>query len=54
MVNLFFLRLYRQTLAAAGILALAWFVMGAAPLWNVAAAPGLTNSVPQVIVNRLR
>jgi hypothetical protein len=50
MVGLFFLRLYRRTLAAAGILALAWWVMGAAPL--LATAPGLTNSTPQFTVNR--
>jgi hypothetical protein len=54
MFGLFFLRLYRQTLAAGGILALACLVMGAAPLWNVATAPGLTNSAPQFTVNRFR
>jgi hypothetical protein len=54
MVGLFFLRIYRRIIAAGGILALAWWVMGAAPLWNVATAPGLTNSAPQFIVNRFR
>jgi hypothetical protein len=50
MVGLFFPRLYRRTLAAAGILASAWWVMGAAPL--LATVPGLTNSTPQSTVNR--
>ena len=54
MVGLFFLRIYRRTIAAGGILALAWWVMGAAPLWNAAAAPGLMNSTPQFSVNRFR
>jgi hypothetical protein len=53
-VSLFFLRLYRRTLAAGGILALAWWVMGATPLWNVATAPRLTNSAPQFTVNQFR
>jgi hypothetical protein len=53
-VSLFFLRLYRRTLAAGGILALAWWVMGATPLWNVATAPRLTNSAPQFTVTRFR
>jgi hypothetical protein len=48
------LRLYRQTLAAGGILALAWLVMDATPLWNVTTAPGLMNSAPQLTVNRFR
>ena len=39
------------TLAAGGILALAWCVMGAAPY--AATAPGLANSAPQFTVNRL-
>jgi len=50
MVGLFFLRLYRRTLAAAGILALGWWVVGTAPL--LATVPGLTNSTPQSAVNR--
>jgi len=50
MVGLFFLRLYRRTLAAAAILALAWWVMGTAPL--LATVPGLTNGTPQSTVNR--
>jgi hypothetical protein len=54
MFGLFFHRLCRQSLATGGIIALAWCVMGAAPLWNVAAAPGLTNSAPQFTVNQLR
>jgi hypothetical protein len=54
MVGLLFLRLYRRTLAAGGILALAWLVMGAAPLWSVATAPRLTNSAPQFTVNGFR
>jgi hypothetical protein len=54
MVDLFFLRIYRRTIAAGGILALAWWVMGAAPLWNAAVAPGLMNSAPQFTVDRFR
>jgi hypothetical protein len=54
MVGLSFLRIYRRTIAAGGILALAWGVMGAAPLWNADPAPGLINSAPQFTVNRLR
>lgn len=50
MFGLFFLRLYRRTLAAAGILALAWWVVGTAPLF--ATAPGLTTGTPQFAVNR--
>jgi hypothetical protein len=41
----------RTALAAGGILALAWGVMGAAPY--VTTAQGLTNSGPQFTVNRL-
>jgi len=41
----------RRALAAGGILALAWWTMGAAPLSNVT-APGLMNSAPQFTVNR--
>ena len=52
MVSSFFLRLYRRTLAAAGILALAWWVMGTAPL--LATVPGLANSTPQFSVDRFR
>ena len=33
---------------------MAWWIMGAAPLSNVTAPPGLTNSAPQFIVNRFR
>jgi hypothetical protein len=51
MIGFFFLR---RTLAAGGILALAWWIMGAAPLSNVTAPPGLTNSAPQFTVNQLR
>jgi hypothetical protein len=51
MAGLFSLRLYRQSLAAGGILALAWWVMGAAPY---AATAGLTNSAPQFTVNQFR
>jgi hypothetical protein len=46
MIGLFFLR---RALAAGCILALAWWVTGAAPL---SALPGLTNSAPQFTVNR--
>ena len=48
MIGLFFLR---RTLAAGGILALAWWI-GAAPLSSVNATPRLTNSAPQFTVNR--
>jgi hypothetical protein len=41
----------RTALAAGGILALAWCVMGAAPYGT--SAPGLTNSAPEFTVNRL-
>jgi hypothetical protein len=54
MVGLFFLRIYRPTIAAGGILALAWLIMGAVPFWNVATAPGLTNSARQFTVDRFR
>ena len=40
----------RTALAAGGILALAWGVMGAAPYATT--AQGLTNSATQVTVNR--
>ena len=40
----------RTALAAGGILALAWGVMGAAPYATT--AQGLTNGAPQVTVNR--
>ena len=53
MVGLSFLRIYRRTIAAGGISALAWGVMGAAPLWNAAPAPRLMNSARQFTVNRL-
>ena len=51
MIGLFFLR---RTLGAGGILALAWWIMCAAPLSNVSALPELTNSAPQFTVNRYR
>jgi len=51
MVGFFFLR---RAFAAGGILALGWWIMGAAPLSNVAARPELTNRAPQVTVNQLR
>jgi hypothetical protein len=52
MIGLYFLRLYRQTLAAGGILlAFAWWVMGVPPY---AATAALTNSAPQFTVNQLR
>ena len=51
MIGVFFLR---RTLAAGGILALAWWIMGAAPLSNVTAPPGLANSAPQFTVNEFR
>jgi hypothetical protein len=40
----------RRALAAGGILALAWWIMGAAPL---SALPGVANSAPQFTVNRI-
>jgi hypothetical protein len=45
--------LFRRTLAAGGILALAWWIMGAAPLSNVTAPSGLAKSEPQFTVNEL-
>ena len=51
MIGFFFLR---RTLAAGGILTLAWWIMGAAPLSNVTAPAGLTSSAPQFTVNQLR
>ncbi len=54
MLGLYFLRIYRRAIAAGGISALAWLLMGAAPLWNVASTPGLTNNAPQLTVSRLR
>lgn len=42
----------RQMFAAGGLLALAWWIMGAAPL-TVTARPGLANSAPQFAVNRI-
>jgi hypothetical protein len=44
MVGFFSLRLYRQSLAVSGILALAWWIMAAAP----------SNSAPQFTVNQFR
>jgi hypothetical protein len=52
MVGSIFLHLCRRTLTAAGILALAWWVMGTAPL--LATAPGLASSTPQFTVNQFR
>ena len=54
MVGLFFLRVYRRLLAVGGVLALAFWFIGAVPLWNVAAAPGVTNGAPQLTVNHSR
>ena len=51
MISFFFLR---RTLAAGGILALAWWILGAAPLSNVTAPLRLTNNAPQFSVNQLR
>lgn len=51
MIGFCSLRLHRQSLAVGGILAFAWWVMGAAPY---AATAGLTNSAPQFTVNQLR
>jgi hypothetical protein len=50
MVGLFFRHIYRRTIAAGGILALAWWVTGAAPPWDA----GLMNSAPRFTVNRFR
>ena len=46
--------LFRRTLAAGGILALAWWILGAAPLSNGTAPPRFTNNAPQFTVNQLR
>jgi hypothetical protein len=51
MIGPYFLRLFWQSLAAGGVLALAWWLTGAAPH---AATAGLTNSVPQFTVNQFR
>jgi hypothetical protein len=51
MIGVCFLRLFWQSLAAGGILALAWWLIGAAPY---AAPAGLTNSAPQFTVNQFR
>jgi hypothetical protein len=51
MIGLYFLRLFLQSLAVGGVLALAWWVMGAAPY---AATAALTNSAPQFTVNQFR
>jgi hypothetical protein len=52
MIGLFFLRLYRQSLAVGCILSLAWWVTGAAPYATT--APGLMKSAPQFTVNQFR
>jgi hypothetical protein len=49
-----FPRVYRRLLVAGGVLALAFWFIGAVPLWNVAAAPGATNGAPQLTVNQSR
>ena len=51
MIGFFSLRLYRQSLAVGGILALAWWGMSAA---QHAAMAGITNSAPQFTVNPFR
>jgi hypothetical protein len=51
MIGLYFLRLYRQSLAAGGALALAWWIVGAPPY---AATAALTNSAPRFTVNQFR
>ena len=51
MISFLFLR---RTLAAGGILALASWILGAAPLSTVTAPPRLTNNAPQFTVNQLR
>jgi hypothetical protein len=51
MIGLYFLRLYRQSLAAGGALALAWWIVGAPPYGATAA---LTNSASQFTVNQFR
>jgi hypothetical protein len=51
MVGLYFLRLYRQTLAAGSVLALAWWIVGAPPY---AATAALTNTAPHFTVNQFR
>jgi hypothetical protein len=55
MVGLFVLRVYRRFLVAGGVLiALAYWFVGAAPLWNVASVAGATNGAPQLTVNQSR
>jgi hypothetical protein len=54
MLSLFVLRVYRRLLVAGGVLALAYWFVGAAPFWNVASAPGATNGVPQLTVSQSR
>lgn len=54
MICLYLDRIYQRTITAGGIFALASLVMGAAPLWHMASASGLTNNAPQSSVNRLR
>jgi hypothetical protein len=51
MIGFLSLRLYRQSLAVGGVLALAWWVMGAG---RYAATAELTNSAPQFTVNQFR
>jgi hypothetical protein len=51
MIGPFFLRIFLQSLAAGSILALAWWIIGAAPY---AAKAGLTNSAPLFTVNQFR
>ena len=54
MVGLFFLRVYRRLLVAGGVLALAFWFIGAGPLSSVASTPGATTGAPQLTVNQLR
>ena len=51
MIGLYFLRLYRQSLAVGGALAIAWWIVGTPP---DAATAALTNSAPQFTVNQFR
>jgi hypothetical protein len=53
MVGLFFSRVYRRLLVTGGVLALAFWFIGAAPFWSVA-APGATNGAPQFTVDQTR
>jgi hypothetical protein len=50
MIGSYFLRLFWQSLAAGGVLTLAWWLIGA----PYAATAALTNTAPQFTVNQFR